>query len=127
MLNTTNDSILQNSFMEITTQSPVASPSDIYDVIFRDSLPITSASMSSNVRSDHTDNQQLSVLYSYNRELLTKVNYPVYMTQHTFFQMLFTPDGHQWSKLESFLASSQLVRQFAKAVTYTADGNNPIV
>ncbi|CAF1025919.1 unnamed protein product [Rotaria sordida] len=126
-LNTTNDSILQNSFMEITTQSPVASPSDIYDVIFRDSLPITSASMSSNVRSDHTDNQQLSVLYSYNRELLTKVNYPVYMTQQTFFQMLFTPDGHQWSKLESFLASSLLVRQFAKAVTEPADANNPTV
>ncbi|CAF0853162.1 unnamed protein product [Rotaria sp. Silwood1] len=126
-LNTENDSILPNSFMDITTQSPVSSPSDIYDVIFRDSLPVTSASTSSNVRSDHTDNQQLSVRYSYNRELLTKVNYPVYMTQQTFFQMLFTPDGHQWSKLESFLASSLLVRQFAKAVTEPADANNPTV
>ncbi|CAF4803384.1 unnamed protein product [Rotaria sp. Silwood2] len=94
--------------MEISTQSPVASPSDIYDVIFRDPLPMTSASTSSNVRSDHTDSQQLSVLYSYNRELLTKVNYP-------------------WSKLESFLASSLLVRQFAKAVTEPADANNPTV
>ncbi|CAF2842556.1 unnamed protein product [Rotaria sp. Silwood2] len=126
-LNTANNSTLENSFMEISTQSPVASPSDIYDVIFRDPLPMTSASTSSNVRSDHTDSQQLSVLYSYNRELLTKVNYPVYMTQQTFFQMLFTPDGHQWSKLESFLASSLLVRQFAKAVTEPADANNPTV
>ncbi|CAF4016240.1 unnamed protein product, partial [Rotaria sp. Silwood1] len=29
-LNTENDSILPNSFMDITTQSPVSSPSDIY-------------------------------------------------------------------------------------------------
>ena len=74
-----------------------------------------------------TDNQQSSVLYSYNRELLTKANYPVYLTQQTFFQMLFTSDEHHWSKLESFLASSVLVRQFAKGVTEPADVNNPTV
>ena len=49
------------------------------------------------------------------------------MTQQTFFQMLFTPDRHQWSKLESFLASSVLVRQFAKAVTEQSNANNPTV
>ena len=79
----------------------------------------------SNFRSDHA--QYLPVLHSYNRELLTKNNYPVYMTQETFFRMLYTPDGHQWSRLESFLASSVLVRQFAKAVNEPADVNNPTV
>ncbi|CAF5119862.1 unnamed protein product, partial [Rotaria socialis] len=39
--------------------------------------------------------------------------------------MLFTSDEHQWSKFESFLASSVLVRQFAKGVTEPADANNP--
>jgi len=72
-------------------------------------------------------NQQLPVLHSYNRELLTKVNDPVYMTQQTFFQMLYTPDGHQWSRFESFLASSILVRQFAKGVTEPFDATNPTV
>ncbi|CAF3486334.1 unnamed protein product [Rotaria socialis] len=126
-LNTANDSTSQNSSMDTTAQSPVSSHIDIYDVIFRDALPITSTSKSTNVKSDQTDNQPLSVLYSYNRELLTKANYPVYMTQQTFFQMLFTSDEHQWSKFESFLASSVLVRQFAKGVTEPADANNPTV
>ncbi|CAF3629872.1 unnamed protein product [Rotaria socialis] len=126
-LNTANDSTSQNSSMDTTAQSPVSSHIDIYDVIFRDALPITSTSKSTNVKSDQTDNQPLSVLYSYNRELLTKANYPVYMTQQTFFQMLFTSDEHQWSKFESFLASSVLVRQFAKGVTEPADVNNPTV
>jgi hypothetical protein len=123
--------------MDTTGQSPVQSPSAIYgklifsfiskefisssDAIFRDSLPMTT----SNVRSDHA--QHLPVLHSYNREILTKNNYPVYMTQQTFFRMLYTPDGHQWSRLESFLASSILVRQFAKAVNEPADANNPTV
>ncbi len=91
------------------------------DSIFRDPLPI----ITSNIRSDHI--QYLPILHSYNRELLTKLNYPVYMTQQTFFRMLYTPDGHQWSRLESFLASSILVRQFAKAVNEPADINNPTV
>jgi len=73
------------------------------------------------------DNHQLSVLYSYNHELLTKANYPVYMSQQTFFQMLYTPNGHQWSKFESFLASCILVRQFTKAVTEPFDATNPTV
>lgn len=59
--------------------------------------------------------------------MLTQANYPVYMSQQTFFQMLFTPDSHQWSKLESFLASSILVRQFSKAVSEPTDSNNPTV
>ena len=46
------------------------------------------------------------------------------MTQRTFFQMLFTPDRHQWSKIESFLASSVLLRQFAKAAAESVDANN---
>jgi hypothetical protein len=49
------------------------------------------------------------------------------MTQQTFFQMLYTPDGHQWSRFESFLASSILIRQFAKAVNEPVDANNPTV
>lgn len=75
----------------------------------------------------YLDNQQFPILHSYNRELLTKANYPVYMTQQTFFQMLYTPDQHQWSRLESFLASSILIRQFSKAVNEPADANNPTV
>lgn len=91
------------------------------DVIFRDPLPTST----SNVRSDPI--QHLPILHSYNRELLTKANYPVYMTQETFFRMLYTSNRHQWSRLESFLACSILVRQFAKAVTEPADANNPTV
>jgi hypothetical protein len=49
------------------------------------------------------------------------------MSQQTFFQMLYTPNGHQWSKFESFLASSILVRQFTKAVTEPFDATNPTV
>jgi len=49
------------------------------------------------------------------------------MTQQTFFQMLYTPDGQQWSRFESFLASSILVRQFAKGVIEPIDANNPTV
>ena len=92
------------------------------DAIFRDPLPTSSTS---NVRSDHAQNY--STLHSYNRELLTKNNYPVYMTQQTFFKMLYTPDGNQWSRLESFLASSILIRQFTKAVNEPPDANNPTV
>jgi hypothetical protein len=71
-------------------------------------------------------NKQSSTLHSYNRHLYTK-HYPVYMSQQTFFRMLFTPDGHQWSKLESFLASSVLVKHFARAVSEPVDPNNPTV
>ncbi len=49
------------------------------------------------------------------------------MSQQTFFRMIFTPDGHQWSKLESFLASSVLVKHFARAVAEPFDQNNPTV
>lgn len=152
------DSSAFSSLMDTTSHSPVLSPSDIYgkllfpspvhshrsrfsDVMLRDSLPVTSATSSSNNRTDrpgtspwlfwfcshsciHLDNPPASALYSYNHELLTNGNYPVYMSQQTFFRMLYTPDGHQWSKLESFLASSILVRQFAKGVTEPFDTNN---
>lgn len=46
------------------------------------------------------------------------------MSQQSFFQMLYTPNRQQWSKLESFLASSILVRQFTKGVTEPFDANN---
>lgn len=49
------------------------------------------------------------------------------MSQQTFFRMLFTPDGHQWSKLESFLASSVLLKHFSRAVGEPYDPNNPTV
>ena len=123
--------------MDGQEQSPIRSPDDIYGtfinsptkmlwifllaVIFRDPLPTST----SNVRSDSS--QYFPKLHSYNRELLTQANYPVYMTQETFFRMLYTPNRHQWSRLESFLASAILVRQFAKAVTEPADVNNPTV
>ncbi|UJR23584.1 hypothetical protein I4U23_026573 [Adineta vaga] len=113
-----------NSLMDTTTQPPVFSPIDIYDVIFRDSLPVTSSTTPSNNRRDNNGNQQSSVSYNYNYELLTKPNYPVYMSQQTFFRMLYTPDGRHWSRLESFLASSILIRQFAKGVTEPFDANN---
>ncbi len=90
---------------------------------------ITSAPTPSNIRSDENSiiinilnlgNKQTSTLHSYNRHLYTK-HYPVYMSQQTFFRMLFTPDGHQWSKLESFLASSLLVKHFSRAITEPND------
>jgi hypothetical protein len=104
---------------------------------------ITSAPTPSNIRSDensnplisriflfekyvHLGNKQTSTLHSYNRHLYTK-HYPVYMSQQTFFRMLFTPDGHQWSKFESFLASSVLVKHFARAASEPVDPNNPTV
>jgi hypothetical protein len=49
------------------------------------------------------------------------------MSQQTFFRMLFTTDGHQWSKFESFLASSILVKHFARGVSEPFDANNPTV
>jgi hypothetical protein len=49
------------------------------------------------------------------------------MSQQTFFRMLFTPDGHQWSKFESFLASSALIKQFARAVAEPNDANKSTV
>lgn len=71
-------------------------------------------------------NKQTSALHSYNRHLYTK-QYPVYMSQQTFFRMLFTPDGHQSSKLESFLASSVLIKHFHRAYSDPSDSNNPTV
>ncbi|CAF0816807.1 unnamed protein product [Adineta steineri] len=109
--------------MDTTTEPPVLSPSDIYGclyVMLRETLPVPT----SNTRTDPTDDQQSRILYTYNHELLTKTNYPVYMSQQTFFRMLYTPNRHQWSKFESFLASSILIRQFAKAVTEPFDANN---
>jgi hypothetical protein len=49
------------------------------------------------------------------------------MSQQTFFRMLFTPDGHQWSKFESFLAASALVRHFYRAAHEQVDPNNQTV
>ena len=46
------------------------------------------------------------------------------MSQQTFFRMLFTPDGRQWSKLESFLGASILVKHFSRAVNEPVDPNN---
>ncbi|CAF2875828.1 unnamed protein product [Rotaria sp. Silwood2] len=87
---------------------------------------ITSVATPLNIRSDDIINKQTSTLHSYNRHLYTK-QYPVYMSQQTFFRMLFTPDGQQWSKFESFLASSVLVKQFNRAVSESYDANNPTV
>jgi len=75
----------------------------------------------------HLDNQQLSILHSYNRELLTKINYPVYMTQQTFYQMFYTSNRQQWSKFESFIAQSIIIRQFTKGVAEPFDANNQTV
>ena len=66
-------------------------------------------------------------MHSYNRSLPSKPHYPVYMSQQTFFRMVYTPDGHLWSKLESFLAASLLVKHFARAASESADPNNPNV
>jgi hypothetical protein len=49
------------------------------------------------------------------------------MTQQRFYQMFYTSDGQQWSKIESFIAQSILVRQFAKGVTEPLDANNQTV
>jgi len=103
---------------------------------------LTSAPTPSNIRSEESsisirfyfyflikifvDMKQTSALHSYNRHLYTK-HYPVYMSQQTFFRMIYTPDGHQWSKLESFLASSVLIRHFHRAASEPVDPNNPTV
>lgn len=49
------------------------------------------------------------------------------MSQQSFFRMLYTPDSRQWSKLESFLASSVLIRHFHRAASEPSDPNNPTV
>ncbi|CAF0747923.1 unnamed protein product [Adineta ricciae] len=122
-----NDSTAYNSLMDTTNEPPVSSPSDIYDAIFRDSLPVTSAIATSNNQKEHSGDQQTSISYSYNHELLTQPNYPVYMSQKTFFRMIYTPDGRCWSRLESFLAASILVRQFSRGVTEPVDANNTTI
>lgn len=78
------------------------------------------------ISSRHLGTKQSSTLHSYNRHLDTK-QYPVYMSQQSFFRMLFTSDGRHWSKLESFLASSVLVKHFVRAASEPADPNNPTV
>jgi hypothetical protein len=65
-----------------------------------------------------------SSIHSYNRYLSTRAQYPVYMTQKTFFQMFFTPDNGQWSKFESYLVPSLLVRQFIRTISQV---NHPTV
>ncbi|UJR25327.1 hypothetical protein I4U23_006678 [Adineta vaga] len=90
---------------------------------------ITSAPTPTNVRSDENITNTIkstSSLHSYNRHLSAK-QYPVYMSQQTFFRMVFTSDGRQWSKLESFLASSVLVRHFNCAVSDSYDQNNSAI
>ncbi|CAF0807683.1 unnamed protein product [Adineta steineri] len=87
---------------------------------------MTSAPTPTNTRSDENVTKQTSTLHTYNRHIYSK-HYPVYMSQQTFFRMIFTSDGHQWSKLESFLASSVLVRHFNRAVSEPYDPNNPKV
>lgn len=89
-------------------------------------MTLNSVPTPSNIRSEETNMKQTSALHSYNRHLYNKY-YPVYMSQQTFFRMLYTPDGHQWSKLESFLASSVIIRHFHRAVSEPVDPNNPTV
>ena len=67
------------------------------------------------------DPKQTSSIYSYNRHLLTKVQYPVYLTQQTFFQMFYVADSRQWSKFESLLVSPMLLRRFTRAVLPSSD------
>jgi len=116
----------ESIYMDTADQSTLRSPSDIYDAIFRDSFPTQSSTTPTqlNIRSPF---EQIPVLHSYNRELFTQPNYPIYMSQERFFQMLYTSDGRQWSRLEAFLASSILVRQFAKATNDPPDANNSVV
>ncbi|CAF1028589.1 unnamed protein product [Rotaria sordida] len=143
--NTTTTQLTAPSPMGITTQSP----GTIYEMPYispaarasGSSFPgsflgpspgtpanttMTSVATPLNIRSDDINNKQSSTLHSYNRYLYTK-HYPVYISQQTFFRMLFTPDRHQWSKFESFLASSVLVKHFSRAVSEPYDSNNPTV
>ncbi|CAF4742641.1 unnamed protein product, partial [Rotaria socialis] len=142
-----------NTTTQLTAPSPMgiptASPGNIYEIPYISPAPrppgssfpgsflgpspgtpanitMTSAATPINIRPDDNSNKQTSTLHSYNRHLYTK-HYPVYMSQQTFFRMLFTSDGQQWSKLESFLASSTLVKHFARAVSEPFDANNPTV
>ncbi|CAF2044531.1 unnamed protein product [Rotaria magnacalcarata] len=142
-----------NTTTQLTAPSPMgmptASPGNIYEIPYISPAPrppgssfpgsflgpspgtpanitMTSAATPINIRSDDNSNKHTSALHSYNRHLYTK-HYPVYMSQQTFFRMLFTSDGQQWSKLESFLASSTLVKHFARAVSEPFDANNPTV
>lgn len=114
----------ESIFMDTNDQTSVRSPTDIYDAIFRDTLPSSSTATQSNSKSQF---EHIPILHSYNRELFTKANYPIYMSQERFFQILYTSDRHQWSRLEAFLASSILIRQFAKAVTDPPDANNSAI
>lgn len=116
----------ESIYMDTTEQSTIRSPSDIYDAIFRDPFEAQS-SATSNQLNTKSPFEQIPVLHSYNRELFTQPNYPIYMSQERFFQMLYTSDGHQWSRLEAFLASSILVRQFTKAANDPPDANNSVV
>lgn len=68
-----------------------------------------------------------STIHSYNRYLPSKSSYPVYMSQQTFFRMLHTSDGRQWSKLEIFLLSSLLVKQFSRLINEGAEASNSTV
>ena len=96
--------------------------------IIEQSIPVScSLFVSLHVQLIVVGNQQTPISYSYNHELLTQPNYPVYMSQQSFFRMIFTPDGRCWSRLESFLASSVLVRQFSRGVTEPVDANNTSV
>ncbi|CAF1268652.1 unnamed protein product, partial [Didymodactylos carnosus] len=64
-----------------------------------------------------------TLINNYNRHLSQPI-FPLYLSQQTFFKMLHTSDSRQWSKLEFFLASSTIVRQFARAVAEPVDQNN---
>lgn len=90
-------------------------------------VTLTSAPTPLNARSDEYNTKVTSSLHSYNRSLPSKPHYPVYMSQQTFFRMIYTPDGHQWSKLEFFLAASLLVKHFSRAASEPSDPNNPTV
>ncbi|CAF0742948.1 unnamed protein product [Adineta ricciae] len=157
MMNTIGSPMTNTSTTQLTAPSPMGmptqSPGNIYDMPYispgnrqsgstfpgsflgpspgtpANNNTITSAPTPTNIRSDENATNTIkstSALYSYNRHLSVK-QYPVYMSQQTFFRMVFTPDGRQWSKLESFLASAVLVKHFHSAVADLYDQNNPAI
>lgn len=70
------------------------------------------------------DPKQISSIHSYNRHLFTNVQYPVYLTQQSFFRMLYTGDSRQWSKFESLLVAPMLLRRFTRTVLPSSDTSN---
>ena len=70
------------------------------------------------------DPKQAPSIHSYNRHLFTKAQYPVYLTQQSFFRMLYAADRRQWSKFESLLVAPMLLRRFTRTVLPSSDTSN---